>query len=65
MELKNLETRIDELMEFLKDNMVTKREFKRALEDIDHSFERVGQKIDGIHNRLDEVDDKIQVLDGP
>ena len=60
---ENIENLFDELMAFLKENMVTKREFKRALEDIDHSFERVGQKVDGIHNRLDEVDDKIQVLD--
>ena len=54
-------------MEFLKENMVTKREFKRTLADLEEklqfSIDRNGQKIDGIHNRLDEVDDRIQVLE--
>ena len=63
----DVESRFDELMAFLKDNMVTKREFKRTLEDVREELkfeiERNGQKIEGIHNRLDVSDDRLQVLE--
>jgi hypothetical protein len=43
-----------ELVNFIKDHMVTKTEFTEAIEKLDNRLIAVESKIGGIHNRIDD-----------
>ena len=58
--MEALEKKIDELFAYLKDNMVTKTEFKESMDDIAERFEALESKVTGAHNRIDEVYETVQ-----
>jgi len=43
-----------EVVNFIKDHMVTKTEFKEAIDKLDDRLTAVESKIGGIHNRIDD-----------
>ena len=43
-----------EVVNFIKDHMVTKTEFNEAVEKLDNRLTAVESKIGGIHNRIDD-----------
>ena len=58
--MEALTKKLDELFAYLKDNMLTKTEFKEAMDDIAERFEALESKVTGAHNRIDEVYETVQ-----
>ncbi len=58
-----LEKKVDELFTYLKENMLTKTEFKDSMDDIAKRFEALESKVTGAHNRIDKVYETVQPVE--
>lgn len=52
-----------EILDYLKDNMVTKEEFTEFKKDVDGRFDQVEGRLDGVEGRLDRVEGRLESIE--
>lgn len=60
--MKKKKSEIQELSEFIRDNMLTRKEFYEEIDKMNKTDQRIEMKVDGIEKRLDyELDHRKQL----
>lgn len=52
-----------EILDYLKDNMVTKEEFTEFRKEVDEHFDRVDGRLDRVEGRLDNIENRLIFLE--